>query len=217
MEIVKETTEQAWKTALREIREHGVEIKDANNRISREVLNMIITITKPKENITKPIEIMNSLKKWVYPELEELEDVFFKKEASSSYYYTYGMRIFNYANSKDQIDEFIIPLLKKYPSSRRALVVIYNPLVDSRLSSKENPCLVSVYFKIINKKLTVSVLLRSNDMFIGWPANIYQIYLLQKYVAERLEIETGSATTISHSAHIFTEYDEEINMALSKK
>jgi thymidylate synthase len=217
MELIKETTEQAWKTAVKEIYEHGIEIKDANNRVSREILNFMITITDPKDDITKPIEIMNSLKKWVYPELDELEDVFFKKDASSSYYYTYGTRIFKFANSKDQVDDFVIPLLKKYPSTRRALIVIYHPLVDSRLSSKENPCLISLYFKIINNRLTVSALLRSNDMFIGWPANIYQIYLLQKYVAEKLGIETGSITSISHSAHIFEEYDEEIKAVLGKR
>jgi len=217
MEIIKEKTEQAWKSALKEIYEHGIEIKDANNRTSREALNVMITITEPKYDITKPIETMNSLKKWVYPELDELEDVFFKKDASSSYYYTYGTRLFKFANSKNQIDDFIIPLLKKYPSTRRALAAVYRPLVDSRLSSKENPCLISIYFKIINNKLTVSALLRSNDMFIGWPANIYQVYLLQKYVSEKLGIETGSITTVSHSAHIFSEYEEEIRDVLSKR
>jgi thymidylate synthase len=216
MEIIREKTEQAWKTAVKEIYEHGIEIRDANNRVSREVLNFMITISNPKDDINKPIEIMNNLKKWIYPELDELEDVFFKKDASSSYYYTYGTRIFKFANSKDQVDDFIVPLLKKYPSTRRALIVIYHPLVDSKLSSKENPCLISVYFKIINNKLTVSAMLRSNDMFIGWPANIYQIYLLQRYVADKLGIETSSITTISHSAHIFIEYDEEINAVLKR-
>jgi thymidylate synthase len=118
---------------------------------------------------------------------------------------------------KNQVDDFIIPLLKKDPNSRRAVVVLYSPVADSRVNKKETPSLISIFIKIIEKKLTLTIVIRSNDMFIGWPANIYQVYLLQKYVGEKLGIETGSITTISHSAHIFTEYDEEIKAALSKR
>ncbi|MFH0869461.1 MAG: thymidylate synthase [archaeon] len=216
MEIARNTTMEAWKAALNEIREHGESAVDTEGRSSTELLNLSITIRSPQDDVTKPIEVMRGFKSWSYPEQDELEDVFFKKEASSSYYYTYGARIFNYTNSKDQIEEYIIPLLSKQPNSRRAIVVLYQPVVDSKLGVKENPCLISIFFRIIDSRLSVSALLRSNDIFIGWPANIYQLCLLQKYVAERLGIESGSMTTISHSAHIFHEYDEEIEAVLRK-
>jgi len=217
MEIARDTTMEAWKAALNKIKEHGKSILDTEGRISNELLNLSITINSPDEDFTKPIEIMRGFKSWSYPEQEELEDVFFKKEASSSYYYTYGARIFNYTSSKDQIEEYIIPLLAKQPNSRRAIVVLYQPVIDSKLEVKENPCLISIFFRIIDQKLTVSAMLRSNDIFVGWPANIYQLCLLQKYVAERLGIECGSITTISHSAHTFKEYDEEIEVVLMKR
>ena len=75
---------------------------------------------------------------------------------------------------------------------------------------------MSIYFKIIDNELTVTTVIRSNDMFIGWPANIYQIYLLQQYVAKAIGIKTGSITTISHSAHVFDEYKEEVEQVLRK-
>lgn len=215
MELIKDSTLEAWKATLKLILDKGTEITDKDNRLSKEILNIIIKINNP-EDITKPIQVMKGLKKWVYPELEELQDVFFKKQASSVYYYTYGARIFNYANTKNQVDDYIIPLLKKNPTTRRAVVVLYHPVIDSKISVKETPGLISVFFKIINNKLTLSTVIRSNDMFIGWPANIYQVYLLQKYVAEKLGLETGSITTISHSAHVFDEYTEEIEEVLRK-
>lgn len=216
MEIIKDSTFEAWKTTLRFIRDQGTEVVDKDNRLSREVLNLIIKINNPEKDITKPIETMKELKKWEYPELDELEDVFFKKEASFVYYYTYGARIFNYANAKNQIDDFVIPLLKKDPNSRRAVVVLYHPVVDSKIDIKETPGLISVFFKILDKKLTLTTVIRSNDMFIGWPANIYQVFLLQKYVAQNLGLETGGITTISHSAHVFEEYREEVETVLRK-
>jgi thymidylate synthase len=217
MEIIKDSALEAWKATLKHIGDEGIEFSDHDQRKCKEELNVMIKINHPEQDITKPIEVMRSLKKWVYPELDELEDIFFKKEASSFYYYTYGARIFNYANVKNQVDDFIIPLLKKDPDSRRAIIALYSPVADSGVNKKETPSLISIFFKIINNKLTVSIVIRSNDMFIGWPANIYQVYLLQKYVGEKLGIETGSVTTVSHSAHIFTEYDEEIKAVLSKR
>jgi len=216
MEITKESTVEAWKATLKVITDKGAETIDRENRKSKELINIIIKINKPEKDITKPIAIMKALKKWVYPELDELEDIFFKQTASSVYYYTYGARIFNFANSKNQVDDFIIPLLKKKPSTRRAIVVLYHPIVDSKIGIKEKPSLVSIYFKIIDNELTVTTVIRSNDMFIGWPANIYQIYLLQQYVAKAIGIKTGSITTISHSAHVFDEYKEEVEQVLRK-
>lgn len=216
MEIIKDSTIEAWKTTLKLIRDSGTEVVDKDDKLSREILNIIIKINHPEQDITKPIETMKELKKWVYPELDELEDIFFKKEASSVYYYTYGARIFNYANAKDQVDDFIVPLLKKDPNSRRAVIVLYHPVVDSRINIKETPGLISIFFKILDNKLTLTTVIRSNDMFIGWPANIYQVYLLQKYVAEKLSLETSSITTISHSAHVFDEYKEEVDKVLKK-
>ncbi|KYK26836.1 hypothetical protein AYK26_04590 [Euryarchaeota archaeon SM23-78] len=216
MEITKDSTLEAWKATLELIRNKGIETTDRENRVSKEIIDVIIKINNPEQDITKPIEIMKGLKKWVYPELEELEDVFFKKQASSVYYYTYGARIFNYANTKNQVDDYIVPLLKKNPSTRRAIVVLYHPTIDSRLSIKEVPGLTSIYFKILDNKLTITTVIRSNDMFIGWPANIYQVYLLQKYVGKELGLETGSITTISHSAHVFEEYKEEVEEVLKK-
>jgi len=216
MEIIKDSTYKAWQATLKVILDQGKEITDKDNRISKEVINLIIRINNPGQDITKPVEVMKGLKKWVYPELEELEDVFFKKEASFIYYYTYGARIFNYANAKNQVDDFIIPLLKKDPASRRAVVVLYHPTVDSKIGIKENPSLISIFFKIIDKKLILTTVIRSNDMFIGWPANIYQVFLLQKYVAKQLGLEPGSITTISHSAHVFEEYKQEVEEVLKK-
>lgn len=215
MHIIKDLTIDTWKESLRLILEQGREIIDRDNRLSKEVMNLTLTINEPYKDILAPIEVMKGFKKWSYPELDELEDVFFKKESSFVYYYTYGRRIFNYSNTKNQIDDFIIPLLRKEPGSRRAVVMIYDPVLDSSIEVKESPGLISIFFKVIDKTLTATTIIRSNDMFIGWPANIYQVYLLQKYVADRLGLNPGSITTISHSAHFFVEYTDEIKTVLS--
>src|SRR3989338_9107152 len=131
------------------------------------------------------------------------------REQPESYEYSYGPRIFNY-RGVNQINDFIIPLLKKDHSSRRAVITLFDPSTDSNLLSKNIPSLLYIYFKIKENRLTLTCSIRSNDLFIGWPGNIYQIIMLQKHVAELLGAKIGELTTISCSAHIFHEHFEMI-------
>jgi thymidylate synthase len=179
-------------------------------------MNTIITVNDAEEEITRPIEILRSLRKWQYPELEEIEGVIFGKGTNAAMPYSYGDRIFNYGKSKNQLDSYIIPLLKKEPFSRRAIITIYDPLEDSKVASRAIPGIISMYFKIIEGKLTLTITIRSNDVLIGWPANIYQAHLLQKYVAEKIGVLRGSITTISHSTHIYEDCSEELGKVLAE-
>ena len=51
MEIIKESTIEAWKTTLKLIRDTGKEVVDKDNRLSREILNIIIKINNPVRSL----------------------------------------------------------------------------------------------------------------------------------------------------------------------
>jgi len=211
VEIKKPKTIEAWKSALKHILDKGKDFIDKDDRKCREVLNMMLIIDDPADDFKKPIEIMNSFEKWVYPSLDEIEQIIFTKQASATYgYSTYGPRMFNYGDVLNQIDDFIIPLLKANPTSRRALVCVYDPLQDSKITTKEIISLTNLYFKIKEGKLHLTFFIRSNDYFIGWPVGMFQMYSIQKYVAEKLDMPTGSLITISSSAHVFEDNFETI-------
>ena len=212
MEIINETTFGTWKSILKYIYENGSDFEDENKRLCREVINLSATIEEPKNDITKPVETLNSFGKWVYPSLEEIENIMISKKMAP-YEYSYGSRLFGFYGKINQIDDFIIPLLKQTPSSRRAIAVIWGPVIDSKVHRRDIPGMVALDFKLRKNKLNITSLIRSNDTFFGWPANIYQIYTLQRYVSKKLNVKTGSLTTFSTSAHIFSnqfEYIEKI-------
>ena len=208
MEIEENNAEEAWKKVLSYVYKKGKDFNDRDNRVCREVLNLVINISDVK-SINKPIEIINSFKKWVFPPLEELENFILSKKDMPGYYYNYGTRTFNF-NNKNQIDDYVIPLLKKDRTSRRGSIVFYNPEKDSFLFKKDTPGMITMNFNIRNEKLNVTTLIRSNDLFFGWPANIYQVYILQKYVASKIGCELGKITTFSISAHIFEDQFDDI-------
>jgi thymidylate synthase len=210
MEIIKETVMEVWKAALSHILEEGTDFKDRENRMCREVLNLTLTITNPKNRIDAPMEVMNRSEKWVYPSKEEISGIMLQNKTSTIYEYTYGPRIFNFQNQKNQIADFVIPLLKKDPTSRRAVVILYEPVKDSKIENKNIPSLILIYFKIKEHRLYSTCFIRSNDLFVGWPANIFQINTLQEYLAEKLQLDIGELTTFSASAHIFEEHFDDI-------
>jgi len=214
MEIKGKDAEEVWKKMLKYVMEEGVEFTDRKGRICKEALNIISTI-ESTENITKPMEILSSFRKWVYPSLEELKSSILKKEDNPSYYYHYGSRAFNY-NGINQVDDYLIPLLKKEPTSKRGIVVFYGPEKDTLPLRKETPGMVMANFNIRNKKLHATFVIRSNDLFYGWPCNIVQEYYLAEYVSKELNCPLGRITTISISAHLFEEQFEYINKLIGE-
>jgi thymidylate synthase len=216
MIISEQTAIEAWKKALSMIKEKGKDFVDQDNRICRQYLNMIIEIKNPTKGITEPIELLNSMKTWKYPRLEEIANVMLSSKLSLDYAYSYGSRIFSFRKKVDQVNEYVIPLLKKNPTSRRAIVTLWEPEEDSMLIKKEVPGLVCLDFIIEENKLCMTGIIRSNDVFFGWPANVYQLYMLQEHVSKKLDIEIGNLTVFSVSAHIFKEQFEFIDKIIKK-
>jgi thymidylate synthase len=213
MEIIENSAIDSWKSALKLIMEKGEDFVDQDKRLCRQILNLNVQITS-LDDIESPINLMKSFKDFVYPTKEELNDTVLNKRNASGYEYSYGSRLFNYRLVKNQIDHFIYPLLKQNPNTRRAIAVLYDPLTDSDTNKKTVPGLISVYFKINNSKLDLTVFIRSNDFFIGWPANLYQLHTLLQYLAEKLKISVGGITVFSTSAHVFQEHFDKINQII---
>ena len=209
MEIIAKTVMDAWRQTLNAIYNKGVDFVDRDKRVCRELLNLLLIIESAND-IEDPVDVMKSFRDFVYPSKEEIRNIMLDKVSDSGYDYSYGHRLFHYKNTKNQIDDYILPLFRSDPLTRRAIVTLYDPLIDSEKNTKSVPGLVNIYFKIRDSKLNITVMIRSNDFFIGWPANVYQIYLLQKYVSEKIKISMGSITIFSTSAHVFQEHFEKL-------
>lgn len=206
MEIVKDSAKGLWKSALKYALESGIKIKDRYNRSCREVLNLNLVLTGFKD-VEFPIEKVSSFGKWVYPRIGEIKAIMLESGVGSSYAYSYGERIFNY-DGFNQMDSYVIPTLKKDLNSRRAVINLWNPSVDT--NKGQVPGLIFLDFKVREGKVNLFALIRSNDLFIGWPANVYQLYVLANYVSKKLGLEIGSISTMSTSAHIFLDNLDEI-------
>ena len=100
-----------------------------------------------------------------------------------------------------QLDK-VIQMLKVYPDTRQAVLSIYDGKEISTYR-KDTPCTYAVQFTILDNKLHMAVLMRSNDLWFGFCNDQYCFASLQELVAERLSIELGTYYHFAHNLHLY--------------
>lgn len=90
--------------------------------------------------------------------------------------------------------------LKKNPNSRRAVIHIKEP---SDKESKDVNCTVCLQFFIREGKLFCTVYMRSNDIWMGFPYDVFQFTCMQIQMSMELGVELGTYTHIAGSLHLY--------------
>ena len=106
----------------------------------------------------------------------------------------------------DQISH-VIRKLRTEPDTRHAAISIYD-CKEHKKYEKDTPCTYAIQFTILNKRLNMSVVMRSNDLWYGFCNDQYQFSNLQQLIADSLEIEVGTYYHFAHNMHL---YNDKIN------
>lgn len=120
----------------------------------------------------------------------------------------YGYRM-KYEFGFNQI-ETIIALLRKDPDSRRAVINLNVPNKNV-IETKDEPCTIALQFLIRNDKLHCTAMMRSNDIWYGFPYDVAFFTELQMYIADRLQIGYGTYTHFDVSLHMYEKDFESID------
>lgn len=112
----------------------------------------------------------------------------------------YGFRLRSYFGV-DQIDK-AIESLRKFPSSRRVTLSLYS-VSDLGSPSKDIPCNTQVMLRIEAGRLAMTVINRSNDLWLGVPYNWFAFRGLQQQIAVELEMPIGVQRHISTCMHLY--------------
>lgn len=116
----------------------------------------------------------------------------------------------------NQLD-IIIERLKDDPTDRRCVLQMWDPVNDLDRKGVDVPCNTTIYFKIRNNRLLMTVCCRSNDVIWGtFGANIVHMSMLQEYVASAIDVEIGEYTQVSDSFHAYTKVFDEMHSRLEE-
>ncbi|MBS0240356.1 MAG: thymidylate synthase [Proteobacteria bacterium] len=114
----------------------------------------------------------------------------------------YGPRLFN-QRGIDQVRS-IIELLKNRPSSRQAVIQLFNA-EDLSSSCKAVPCTTTMQFALREERLHMLVTMRSNDAFKGLPHDIFCFTMIQELIARSVGVTLGSYKHFVGSMHLYDE------------
>ena len=96
--------------------------------------------------------------------------------------------------------QYVYDMLRENPNSRQA--VIHIKTADDK-SSKDVNCTVCLQFFIREGKLYLTTYMRSNDLWMGFPYDVFQFTNLQIMLAMSLNLEVGTYTHIAGSLHLY--------------
>lgn len=114
----------------------------------------------------------------------------------------------------DQIQS-VVDSIQNNPTSRRHLVVAYNPgeIQDMALP----PCHAFFQFYVANGKLSCQLYQRSADVFLGVPFNIASYSLLTMMMAQVCGLAPGEFIHTLGDAHLYLNHLEQAKLQLTRE
>ncbi len=103
-----------------------------------------------------------------------------------------------------QLDK-IVAQLKNNPETRQAAISIYDGK-EIKNYKKDTPCTYAVQFTVVEDKLNMCVVMRSNDLWFGFCNDQYCFSKLQELVSERTGYKMGTYYHFAHNLHLY--YDQ---------
>lgn len=188
---------EVWPKILHSIMRFG-EVKETNyGKKQRELLNVTVVVREEDPNQLKLIKQFTFTQK----EFAEYRPQVLTAQKSPSLTYTYGSRLRDY-HGLNQIQE-MVDKLRQCIYSRQALATTWQVTNDTK--SAHPPCLITLQALVQYGQLHLTAYFRSNDMYRAWPANALVLRLVQYDIAKELHLPLGLLTTITSSAHIYSE------------
>jgi thymidylate synthase len=102
----------------------------------------------------------------------------------------------------DQL-ETVLNKLKEDPSTRHGVIMMWHPNEDLLIRQKNIPCPYTFTLNIIGGRLHLHLIIRSNDMVLGFPTDVAGFALLTHILAQELKVEVGILTVSISNAHIY--------------
>lgn len=113
----------------------------------------------------------------------------------------YGRTAFSSVGGASQW-EHAKSLLQQDPYTRRALLIFDEPRVSDS-ATLDKSCLTSIQFLLRENRLHAVVTMRSNDLYLGVPYDVFNFTMLQELMAVELGVELGTYIHFAGSLHLY--------------
>ncbi|WP_175558648.1 thymidylate synthase [Arthrobacter sp. ok362] len=108
----------------------------------------------------------------------------------------YGPRLMQY-DDVNQV-EAVIQMLRKNPDSRNAVIQLFD-----HQDSNNAPCTLALQFVVRERKLIMMTSMRSNDLFWGFPHDLFAFTMIQEIIARSVGVDIGNYYHSVGSLHLY--------------
>lgn len=217
--MTNEAVNHIWSRALKIILEHGTTEKP-RDRETKEILGYQTQIPMSQPVLTNPwrklgYKFMCAEAAWILSGDNRVATIepYSKQIAQFSddgvrYFGSYGPKII------DQLAH-VIASLKEDQSTRQAVINIWR---ENPRKTKDIPCTLGCQFMIRKEKDDLMLhcfdTMRSSDIWLGWPYDIFNFSMLSAYIAIELrrsvpkykDLKLGRLTLTAASQHLYKEH-----------
>lgn len=113
----------------------------------------------------------------------------------------YGNRIFKQFGFNQFV--YVKHALSRNPNSRQAVIHIKDPIDYQSYPTKDVPCTVALQYFIREGALHATTYMRSNDLWMGFPYDVFSFTCFQILLAFSLGVDIGTYTHIAGSLHLY--------------
>lgn len=126
------------------------------------------------------------------------------KSLMKAYAYQIRKPIFGYKNQL----EYVVETLKKDPNSRRVMIDLWCPEESHEMTL--TPCCYNTIYNILDGKLYMQLNIRSSDVALGLPFNIFQFQVLHKLIAHEVGVEPADMIVMISNLHYYDRHEEKL-------
>lgn len=217
----------AWLTELSNVLSNGTDVSPRGQR-TKELLQQTSAIDMRLPVITLPerklsTKFLGGEAHWILSGDNRVEtiapynkNIINYSDDGQTFFGAYGPRILS------QLD-YIVNKLESDVDTRQAVLTIWR---DNPPETKDVPCTVAVAFMIRDNKLNCHVFMRSNDLWLGYPYDVFNFSMLTHLVCCRLNsnldsglgdiIRPGVLYHTAASRHIYEQHFEQAEQLLRK-
>ncbi|MBF0212855.1 MAG: hypothetical protein HQM00_04720 [Magnetococcales bacterium] len=118
-------------------------------------------------------------------------------------HYGYGNRLRGYFGTErhDTLAE-AARKLRDNPDSRHVFISLWDTGRDLLSDAPGHPCLVSLFLRRFEERLTLAALFRTHNALTAWLMNVHGLIAIQRLIATEAGLTPGAMTIISHSITI---------------
>lgn len=225
--VKSETLDEAWMSWFEKMKSDNSikSLESRDGKVASEVINAITVIENPTKNIMinkiRRLSMRYAIGEMIWylsgnPELKAIQNYTKAwdrmsddgKTVNSNYGFlikdAYGFNQYEYCKE----------LLRKDINSRQA--VIHIKMARNTIENPTNDlnCTVCLQFLVRGGKLYCTTYMRSNDLWLGFPYDVFQFTCIQIRMAMELGLDIGSYTHIAGSLHI---YERDFTKALERE